>query len=365
MNKYKYIDALRGYAIFFVILGHTGQMFSQNYPDYLQKIINFGPRGVELFFVVSALTLFLTTKKRFVTDKKPLISFFIRRFFRIAPLFYFGFVFYSIILNTERANLKIGEIIGYLSFISSLNPSLHAAGLVPGGWSISAEMIFYLFIPVLIKKLKDLNATFNFALISIIVVAILNYVFMRYSFGFNENLWQSFFSYSFLFTVPAFAIGICIYFLIFENNKFSNPTHQLILITILLFGNILNSGFLFKYITVFIFGLFALYLSKNSKSLLINKLFCFFGKISYSMYISHFFVLILIENYLTKNGFFADIHILPAFVLKLCIALILTSAISVILFNLIEIRFQNIGSKIILKLNQSNHNESFDKEGKK
>lgn len=83
------------------------------------------------------------------------------------------------------------------------------------------------------------------------------------------------------------------------------------------------------------------------------------------MYISHFFVLILIENYLTKNGFFEDIHILPAFVLKLCIALILTSAISVILFNLIEIRFQNIGSKIILKLNQSNHNESFDKEGKK
>lgn len=352
MNKYKYIDALRGYAIFLVIFAHTGQVFPHKYPVFLQKIINFGPRGVELFFVVSALTLFLTTKKRFVTDKKPLISFFIRRFFRIAPLFYLGFIFYSIILNSERANLKVIEIIGYLSFVSSLNPSLHTAGLVPGGWSISAEMIFYLFIPVLIRIIKDLNTAFNFAFISIIIIALLNYVFMRYSFGFNENLWQNYYSYSFLFTVPAFAIGISFYFLIFENSEFKNTTHQLILLIILLLGNILNSGFLFKYISVFIFGLFAFYLSKNNKSLLVNNIFCFFGKISYSMYISHFFVLILIENYLTKNGFFANIHILPAFAIKLCIALLITSIISIVLYNLIETKFQNIGSRIILKFNQ-------------
>lgn len=351
MNKFKYIDALRGYAIFFVIFGHTGQMYPLEYPAFLKNFINFGPRGVELFFIVSALTLFLTTKKRFVTDKKPLLSFFIRRFFRIAPLFYFGFILYSIILNENRGSLELSGIIGYLSFLSSLNPELHNLSLVPGGWSISTEMIFYLFIPFLIKRIRNIDQAFVFTIASTVMVTLLKFLFDKYSFGFDNSLWQSYYSYCFIFYVPVFAIGMCFYFLIFENNKFTNQSHQLILLSILLLGNILVSGFLTKYILIFIFGMFALYLSKSNNSIVVNKVFCFFGKISYSMYISHFVVLMAIERYL--KFYFFDNTVLT-FVAKLILALLLTSVISIFLYHFIENTFQNIGKKIIGKLNQIN-----------
>ena len=45
-------------------------------------------RGVELFFVVSALTLCLSSAARSNREALPTLNFYIRRFFRIAPMFY-------------------------------------------------------------------------------------------------------------------------------------------------------------------------------------------------------------------------------------------------------------------------------------
>lgn len=83
-----YIDALRGYAILGVIATHAAG------PELawpLRLVTDQGARGVQLFFVVSALTL--SWRER----HDGVVPFYIRRFFRIAPMFWLAIVFFPIV----------------------------------------------------------------------------------------------------------------------------------------------------------------------------------------------------------------------------------------------------------------------------
>jgi peptidoglycan/LPS O-acetylase OafA/YrhL len=59
-KKFDYIDAIRGLAIFMVIVLHTGQYGTSIGSSLTNKILANGARGVQLFFVASAFTLFLS-----------------------------------------------------------------------------------------------------------------------------------------------------------------------------------------------------------------------------------------------------------------------------------------------------------------
>src|SRR6185295_1431327 len=93
-KKLDYIDALRGIAIGGVLLVHCGQAGTNNYPSILQCIILNGAIGVQLFYVASAFTIFLTFADRYENEVHHTTNFFIRRFFRIAPMYYMGMVYY-------------------------------------------------------------------------------------------------------------------------------------------------------------------------------------------------------------------------------------------------------------------------------
>src|ERR1700749_4071032 len=58
-TKYGYIDALRGYAVLLVITAHAGGMFPL-LPYPLKSLTNFGVHGVQLFFLMSCVTLMLS-----------------------------------------------------------------------------------------------------------------------------------------------------------------------------------------------------------------------------------------------------------------------------------------------------------------
>jgi hypothetical protein len=89
LKRFAYIDALRGYAILGVILVHTSQ-----YSGFDSQAA-FGARGVQLFFVASALTLMFSWHER----HDGATAFFVWRIFRIVPMFwvsipiYLGFQF--------------------------------------------------------------------------------------------------------------------------------------------------------------------------------------------------------------------------------------------------------------------------------
>jgi peptidoglycan/LPS O-acetylase OafA/YrhL len=135
--KFPVIDAIRGWAIFLVIIAHTGGMFKLM-PWPLKKMTNMGWFGVQLFFLASGFTLLLSWHRQIANWREKVIKFFIRRFFRIAPMYYFGALLYFLIRPPEKFDL--GQLAINLAFLNSWSP-IHMSTVnegwqvVPGGWS--------------------------------------------------------------------------------------------------------------------------------------------------------------------------------------------------------------------------------------
>lgn len=352
-NKLGYIDALRGYAILLVIFAHTGQMYPLHYPGFLKNIIDFGPRGVQLFFIVSALTLFLTTEKRFVTDRRPILSFFIRRFFRIAPLFYCGLIFYNLSGNN---NVTVDGVISNLFFIDAINPTWQSLHLVPGSWSISAEMLFYLIFPLLFLKIKNLNQAISFTSIALLLSVIIKMIVTNYTFGYPLIIWGSFTPYIFPFSIPVFGIGICYFFIIFKKDIQVKSNTLIAISTLSLLILIYEIRFLYTYFIVILFGLIALGLSRNYNKIIENNIIKYFGKISFSMYIVHFGVIEAIEHFgllkqLPSNNV---LSMITYFLVKFILTIILTALLSTVTYFTIEVYAQELGKKIVKYINQRN-----------
>lgn len=151
-DKLPGIDAARGWAILLVMAAHAAGLMSE-LPYPLKKITNFGWYGVQLFFVVSALTLLSSWYR----SERPFAAksshFFIRRFLRIAPMYYLGAALYFLV-RPPQAGFDLDQLLVSLFFVNAWSPAWLPTidggwQVVPGGWSISVEFCFYLIFPVL------------------------------------------------------------------------------------------------------------------------------------------------------------------------------------------------------------------------
>ena len=344
-KKFAFVDALRGMAVLLVIFAHTGQMYPLPYPKVLQELVKFGPRGVQLFFVVSAFTLFLSYESRAKKDSRPIFHFFIRRFFRIAPLYYAGLIFYSIL---ENKIITLSNLVINISFLNALNPKWLYEGLVPGGWSISCEILFYLFVPILVPRIKSLNKALAFTFTALLASFIFQAIVIKFNFGFDKEIWN-YTNYMIPLAIPYFGIGICFYFIIFREDFSVKPNFLAAISILLVIGLIFESGFLYKYFQTVAFGILAVALSRQPNILFVNRVIRYFGKMSYSMYISHFFVVELIEkqgllNALPHNN---GKELIVFFVAKFILIVVLTIGIASVLFWIIETPGQNLGLYLI------------------
>src|SRR4051794_15059423 len=87
------IDGLRGLAILLVILCHVSLCVMHDplrpyQSAFLEALDCGGSSGVSLFFVLSSFTLMRSTFARFQSEATPKLNFYIRRAFRILPLWW-------------------------------------------------------------------------------------------------------------------------------------------------------------------------------------------------------------------------------------------------------------------------------------
>jgi peptidoglycan/LPS O-acetylase OafA/YrhL len=168
--EYAECDGIRGLAILSVIAFHYMEIFK--IPDSLLSWLNplysfsfIGPFGVQLFFILSAYLLFLPQFKRLYHRQaiQPVNSFILRRFFRIAPLYYlliFALLYFplsnyqSIYINADNFYHLITHYLFVHSFFSST-----VFSVISVAWSLSIEFIFYFFLIILIHSL---NKFFSF-----------------------------------------------------------------------------------------------------------------------------------------------------------------------------------------------------------
>src|SRR5512143_1439836 len=83
------LHALRGIGIVCIVLFHLAPVGGIQLPEQLRFIGNFFGAPVIMFFVLSGFSLYHTTSSKMNTHNW-INNFYIKRFFRIAPLFYFA-----------------------------------------------------------------------------------------------------------------------------------------------------------------------------------------------------------------------------------------------------------------------------------
>jgi len=171
----------------------------------------------------------------------------------------------------------------------------------------------------------------------------------------DTYLWREFIFYYFPSQLPIFALGIILYFLIEnpDNIKLVKNKHFAFFFVLLplQIGSKLDFLYLNHVIFGIIFVVFALLLSKGKLNFLSKSFIKYIGKISFSIYIIHFIVIAWLAKFhlidFCNNGL---INLLLRFMLILFFSIL----ISTLTYRLIEIPFQNLAKRIILKTENDN-----------
>jgi peptidoglycan/LPS O-acetylase OafA/YrhL len=347
-KKYEYIYSLRGIAILLVLFVHVGYAMDYTMQYFNQRLLFLvfsGKYGVQLFFIVSAFTLTLSHYNRLDKPHKNR-NFFIRRFFRIAPMFYLALIYHAL-RNIDWNLANIGELsllklITTFTFTITLLPE-KIGEYVPGGWTISVEFLFYLLIPFICNKIKSSNSSILLVLTSILIVGV-------YQHFLSEYINISYFSIFIQF--PVFAMGILAYWILNDKAKVIKPeTILLTVITMLIFCFVeLPEHIMFSAVGFILLLTLSIYPYKA----LSNKVIATVGTVSYSMYFIHFIVIAVFNN-LGINQFISVANLplsLINFLLIYIVITIITFLIAKITYRIVEVPGQNLGRKLIKKLDQ-------------
>lgn len=354
IKKYHYIDALRGIAILGVIIIHVGEM--QN-STFIENKTKYGQLGVQLFFVASALTLCLSMEKRGY-NWPEIKNFFIRRYFRIAPLYYTGILIYFainlLLANSNRLNslnnYTIAGILTNVLFIHGFVPTYNN-NIIPGGWSIGTEMAFYCIFPLLFKwqhnktALHILIVLISYVLLSILIIVTLNQYY-NLRFIYNNN-----FYYNNLFNqLPVFLCGLLLYKDV-KGNIIKKQIYNLILFLAGFLAIYINwkYGWSFSFFLIPVFSGMAFFAlgsflrSVYFRIALLERI----GQLSFSIYILHWitvwYIFPKINNYL-GNRITSNIYV--GFVCDF----LLTLTISFLLARITEKYIENHGIALADKL---------------
>jgi peptidoglycan/LPS O-acetylase OafA/YrhL len=181
----EWLDGVRAYAVAGVVAVHVVELATQHHSSSLDhelfRIVFLGQYGVQLFFVISAVTVYYTLG-RYEFQWPRFRSWLIKRFFRIAPLYYTAIpIFYALdrVMNwgRSRAHRPIVEVfnghdlLANLLFLNTWTPHGNN-NVVPGGWSIGVEMMFYLIAPVIFYVFYRKSAPAIYTLAAFVCVGI-------------------------------------------------------------------------------------------------------------------------------------------------------------------------------------------------
>jgi peptidoglycan/LPS O-acetylase OafA/YrhL len=251
-------------AIILVIMHHSHPYFAgithYQLPRLLENILDQGDKGVTLFFVMSAFTLCLSLAKKKQTEVRPVRNYFLRRLFRIVPLYYCA------IMAVWLAGINspgTGAVVANLFFLHGLSPYWINA-VIPGGWSVGVEILFYVFFPLLLNYISSASSALYVTMFCIIIAKAATGIMSRYPLISDQLSWGIFTYENIISQLPVFMTGICLYFISTSSDLRSPGIHKAALFIALLVVIHLLGGNLFKvhYLFAIAFSFLAFGLSK-------------------------------------------------------------------------------------------------------
>jgi peptidoglycan/LPS O-acetylase OafA/YrhL len=364
--RHEFLDALRGLAILGVISTHCAWFAGG---DFRGRPFAFaGLYGVQLFFMVSAFTIFLTLERAMTRETAVVTDFYIRRLLRILPMFWVGIVLYAFAPGREHYYLNFNLDYSYYLLTAVLQHGWHPYyinSVVPGGWSIAVEATFYIVAPILFFKIQNWQRALYFLLFSLLAFGAADnclriatnrqWIFPNIE---PHELLLQFANKWFPSQLPVFACGILTYYLLRTLPESSrNRRNGLLLLatSLMLLYNAVGIGShrLIPEQLVFALGFLPLILGLAiyPLPLLVNGATCFLGRISYSFYLMHF--VIMEEELRLVHAYFPYIFSTPAlaYVALFGMTLALATPVAWTTYKLVEQPFIRLGSSLVRRLN--------------
>jgi peptidoglycan/LPS O-acetylase OafA/YrhL len=326
------LDSLRGIACLSILLFHFTSYYNDGWQHSQEPLILFkyGNYGVELFFLISGFSIFMSLKNKSVQE------FAILRFWRLFPTYWIAiitifFVGQIVVLSPDfiaHGNVSLLELIANFTMI----PNVFSLRYVDSShWFLGFVLLFYVNIAIIFWVSRSREYFVLIALLSWTMLAVIWHSFLQhFHMGFwmaalwHENMlyWQ--YIVTMLFILPyinLFLIGVAFY-LLYEKRRLGLAIFSII------FG-VMSDFFIWNrelsiavehsaavIVVVLIFYL-ALFLRP---AFLTNKILVYFGSISYSLYLIHQKIGLIIIQQLEKIGINSNIAILIAIVSVIILA---------------------------------------------
>ena len=375
-NKAKYlpsIDSLRALAVLAVIIYHIDV-------NYLPG----GFLGVDLFFVLSGyLISSLIIKEYKKTGTLNLYNFYMRRARRLLPAVYFMItvclvfmvLFNGVLLRKSHLDAVFGYIyssnwwyifhkLNYFDSFGAQSPFKHL-------WSLAIEEQFYMFFPLIFLifnrrkkeegKEPSLSKNFLYIVLGLILISLITHILL---FDINNINRIYFGTDTRAFSLLVGVVGALLY----PIDKLSNPTNSKenlaysvvsiilisILITIMFYTTEYNT-WLYRggFLLVAVLGLIII-ISSGKQHTFISKALSFkpivfIGKISYSLYLWHFPIIVLttpVSEIGNPNLFYVTLRIILTFIVATLSYLVVETPIRKLGF----VNYINLVYKKLLKL---------------
>jgi len=284
------LNSLRGVAAVLIVIFHVLGIHGLKIPPQLSFVPAYFGLGVPLFFVISAFSLFLSTTSR-VGKEGWLSSYAIRRFMRIAPLFYFIATFYLIYIPLQFGSyIAPMSYFGTISLLFNLMPGKHES-MVWAGWTIGVEVLFYVLVPYLLIFVKNIYVS----VVAVLVAVVLSTVF--YKFYLSPNYPAGYAYMSFMGSIGVFFFGIFGFFLysVLKGRNHARAIGYILLFMALLitWGLVAKEQSLVPIVGnrsnlwALVFVMFVVSQCLSPILAITNPLFSYLGRLSFGLYLCH------------------------------------------------------------------------------
>lgn len=343
------IGALRGLAALYVVAFHMTWVPSKHpaIGVWVRPIIDAGFTGVPLFFVVSAFTLChsMNTHNPACAERR----FYIRRLFRILPLFYF-ILGVSLLFRAVTGRPMPGDTEVLLSIFVLFNvvPGMEQ-GIVYASWSIGVEMLFYAMFPPIFRCVRSVPRSILFLLASLTVS-----VTFEWLVGFipaSDGVKRMFFRFSLANSLPCFAIGMLVYQL-YDKGILSEGSQRFPWLgpALVAAGGVLLAGLAYAHVSAFpphaaVHGMVVCGLLLRPVKAMVNRVTEFFGDISYSIYLWHTLVILSISWF--YPAFYMRFPTTLAWGGSYVVTVAVVTVLAIVTFRLIEEPGRKLGAHLI------------------
>lgn len=376
ISHFKGLNTLRFIAAFLVVLHHAESLRKDHgLKHHLRDFGLFqnGAHAVSFFFVLSGfLITYLLLKEREAKNDISIKQFYIKRIFRIWPLYFLMVIVGAIIqpyfLEWFNIPYKMPYTIGetwyyFVFFVPGMVNFFFGSNLLEPLWSIGVEEVFYLIWAPLFKWLKKhvLKLVLGVIAFKLILISIntyfalpevLNYVIRIHQFeamaigGLGAYLVFNYgnkINISWIYSIPSqlFFYSLILVFIVFGANIhldvwhffFENPIVSAI---------VPNALFLYLIIGVSV-------VDKNLFTLE-NRAFSYLGEISYGIYMFHLLILSQIVELL--KGFVAGSGMVWETLFYYGVSIPLIIGVSALSKRTLEAYFERKKQKVLQKMNR-------------